>query len=76
MKVKTSITLSEDVVEAVDDLAGLSGNRSEVIETALRSYLAQVRREEQNSRDLEVINRRHARLNREAEDVLAFQGES
>ena len=76
MKVKTSITLSEDVVEAVDDLAGPSGNRSEVIETALRSYLAQVRREEQNSRDLEIINRRHARLNREAEDVLAFQGES
>ncbi len=75
MKVKTSITLSEDVVEAVDDLAGPSGNRSEVIETALRGYLAQVRREEQNSRDLEIINRRHARLNREAEDVLAFQGQ-
>ncbi len=76
MKVKTSITLSEDVVEAVDDLAGSSGNRSEVIETALRRYLAQIKRDEQNSRDLEIINRRHARLNREAEDVLAFQGEA
>lgn len=76
MKVKTSITLSEDVVEAVDDLAGSSGNRSEVIETALRRYLAQIRRDGQNSRDLEIINRRHARLNREAEDVGAFQGEA
>lgn len=76
MKVKTSITLSEDVVEAVDDLAGSSGNRSEVIETALRRYLAQIKRDGQNSRDLEIINRRHARLNREAEDVLAFQGET
>jgi metal-responsive CopG/Arc/MetJ family transcriptional regulator len=75
MKVKTSITLSEDVVEAVDELAGESGNRSEVIETALRSYLARLNRDEQNSRDLEIINRRHVRLNREAEDVLAFQGE-
>jgi metal-responsive CopG/Arc/MetJ family transcriptional regulator len=75
MKVKTSITLSEDVVAAVDQLAGESANRSEFIETALRSYIAQKRRDEQNYRDLEIINRRHARLNREAEDVLAFQGE-
>ncbi len=75
MKVKTSITLSEDVIEAVDELAGEVSNRSEFIETALRSYIAQVKRDEQNSRDLEIINRRHARLNREAEDVLAFQGE-
>ena len=75
MKVKTSITLSEDIVAAVDQLAGESGNRSEVIETALRSYLAQQKRDEQNRRDLEIINRRHVRLNKEAEDVLAFQGE-
>jgi metal-responsive CopG/Arc/MetJ family transcriptional regulator len=75
MKVKTSITLSEDVVEAVDDLAGEAGNRSEVIETALRSYLAQMKRDDQNRRDLSIINRRAARLNREAEDVLTFQGE-
>ncbi len=75
MKVKTSITLSEDVVEAVDELAGKSGNRSEFIENALRHYIARRKRDEENSRDLEIINRRHARLNREAEDVLAFQGE-
>ena len=75
MKVKTSITLSEDVVAALDGLAGESGNRSEVIETALRSYLAQKRRDDQNRRDLEIINRRAGRLNREAADVLAFQGE-
>lgn len=75
MKVKTSITLSEDVVEAIDGLAGESRNRSEVIETALRSYLARLTRDEQNSRDMQIINRRHVCLNREAEDVLAFQGE-
>jgi metal-responsive CopG/Arc/MetJ family transcriptional regulator len=75
MKVKTSITLSEEVVAAVDRLAGASHNRSGVIETALRRYLAQVERDEQDRRDLEIINRRASRLNREAEDVLAFQGE-
>ena len=75
MKVKTSITLSKDVVDAVDELAEESGNRSEFIEAALRSYIAQKKRGEENRRDLEIINRRHARLNREAEDVLTFQGD-
>ncbi len=32
-------------------------------------------RDKQAARDLEIINRRHAQLNREAEDVLAFQDE-
>jgi metal-responsive CopG/Arc/MetJ family transcriptional regulator len=75
MKVKMSTTLSREVVEAVDELAEEPGNRSEFIEAALRSYIAQKKRGEQNRRDLEIINRRHARLNREAEDVLAFQGD-
>jgi metal-responsive CopG/Arc/MetJ family transcriptional regulator len=75
MKVKTSITLSKDVVEAVDELVEESGNRSEFIEAVLRSYIAQKKRDEQNRRDLEIINRRHARSNRQTEDVLAFQGD-
>lgn len=75
MKVETTITLSEEIVEAVDNIAGAPGSRSEVIETALRGYLTQTKRDEQNWRDLEIINRRAAWLNREAEDVLAFQGE-
>jgi metal-responsive CopG/Arc/MetJ family transcriptional regulator len=75
MKVKTSITLSADLVETIDQLAGEGGNRSEYIEAALRTHIARERRDESNRRDLEIINRRHARLNREAEDVLSFQGE-
>jgi len=75
MKVKTSITLSEDIVETVDRLAGESRNRSEFIELALRDYIARRVRDEQNARDLAIINRRHKRLNKEAGDVLLFQGE-
>lgn len=75
MKVKTSITLSEDVVEAVDRLAGELRSRSEFIEFALRNYIARQERHERNERDLAIINRRHTRLNKEAEDVLTFQGE-
>jgi metal-responsive CopG/Arc/MetJ family transcriptional regulator len=75
MKVKTSVTLSSDVVAAVDNLCAASG-RSEFIERALRSYLAQQKRLDRDRRDLKLINRHAARLNREAEDVLALQGET
>lgn len=74
MKVKTSVTLSEDVIEAIDELAGESHSRSEFIENAPRSFIARHKRNELNHRDVEIINRRHVRFNREAQDVLAFQG--
>ncbi len=75
MKVKTSITLSEDLVEAIDKQTGNYKNRSDFIEAALRAYLRQLAREAQNARDLEIINRHAERLNREALDVLAYQVE-
>jgi len=73
VKTKTSITLSEDVVKAMDRLSGQYKNRSEFIELALRAYLAQMVRKERNARDLEIINQRADRLNEEALDVLAYQ---
>ncbi len=75
MKMKTSITLSEDVLKAIDKLTGKSKNRSEFIETAVRAYIAQRIRRERNARDLEIINQHADRLNEEALDVLAYQGE-
>ena len=72
MKVKTSITLSRDVVEAIDARAGGGQNRSKFIEAAIRAFLHQIRREERNSRDLDILNRRAKRLNREAADVLGI----
>jgi metal-responsive CopG/Arc/MetJ family transcriptional regulator len=73
MKIKTSITLSEDLLEAIDKYATQFRNRSDFIEAAVRIYLAQMKREEQNARDLAIINRKADSLNREAADVLAYQ---
>ena len=73
MKRKTSITLSEDVLEAIDKRSGDAKNRSDFIETAIRSYIAKLIRDEQNQKDLDIINRHADRLNIEAADVLAFQ---
>ena len=75
MKVKTSITLSEDLLKAVDTMAGKPGQRSEFIERALRGYIAEVERAQRSIRERECINRRAVRLNSEAEDVLGYQSD-
>ena len=72
MKVKTSITLSEDVLRAIDARAAAK-NRSEFIESALWAFLARIIRDERNARDFRLINDHADALNREALDVLDFQ---
>lgn len=73
MKIKTSITLSEDLLEAIDQRAERYKNRSEFIEIALWAFIAQMMRDEQNARDIQIINQRADYLNKEALDVLAYQ---
>ncbi len=73
MKVKTSITLSRALLEAIDARTGRGRSRSEFIEAAVQAFLDKSMREERGARDLEILNRRATRLNREAVDVLAYQ---
>ena len=73
MKVKTSITLSDDLLKAVDGLAGARGNRSAVIENVLRRFFQRRAPAAVNRRELERLNRASDRLNREAADVLSYQ---
>jgi len=65
--------LSEDVLEAIAKWSGDEKNSSDFIETAIRSYIAKLIRDEQNKKDLAINNRHADRLNIEAADVLAFQ---
>ena len=73
MKVKISITLSEDVLTAIDANLEDYRSRSEFLEEAARDLLARRARAEAEARDLEILNRRAKALNAEAEDVLAYQ---
>lgn len=73
MKVKTSITLSKDLLKDVDHFAQEYKNRSEFIETALRKFVAELIRQKQDARDLKIINEHAEALNEEAEDVLSYQ---
>lgn len=75
MKVKTTITLSGEILEAVDELATKGGGRSQVIELALREFLARRKRQARDTRDLALLNAAADELNGEMADVLEYQVE-
>jgi metal-responsive CopG/Arc/MetJ family transcriptional regulator len=73
MKEKTSITLSREVLKAVERVAGPKQSRSAFIETVLRRHLLEQARTQRDKHELEILNRKADRLNREAEDGLELQ---
>jgi metal-responsive CopG/Arc/MetJ family transcriptional regulator len=73
MKVKVSITLSEELLGAIDRCHRGFNSRSEFLEAAARSYLARPARERAKRSDLGIINRHADSLNAEAADVLTYQ---
>ncbi len=73
MKVRASITLAEELLEAVDKCAGQrKETRSDFIEAALWAFIKQPTRKKRNTRDLEIINQQADVLNQEALDVLEY----
>jgi metal-responsive CopG/Arc/MetJ family transcriptional regulator len=75
MKVKASVTISEETLAAVDKLAPRAGGRSRIVELALREFLARRRHAARDARDIELLNRHADELNRETADVLEYQAE-
>jgi metal-responsive CopG/Arc/MetJ family transcriptional regulator len=74
MKIKTSITLSQDLLREVDArVEAQQRSRSEFIEEALRAFLAHADRKALQLREAALL-RKHARaLNAEMAEVLEFQ---
>ncbi len=75
MKVKTSITLSMDLLKEIDTMTKEKSNRSAFIEAALRSYLKKKRKEIREKKDFDILNKVSDKLNKEANDVLSWQVE-
>ena len=73
MKEKTSITLSKEVLAAIDRIAGSKQSRSAFIEAVLAQYLRKRARAQIEARDLELINKAADELKAEVEDVLRYQ---
>ena len=70
MRVKTSVTLPEDLLNRLDRE---DKNRSRILERAALAYLARLDREARDRKDIEIIERRAQSLNREAMDTLEYQ---
>ena len=73
MKIKTSVTLERDLLQAIDRLSAGYGSRSGFLEMAARRFLDGIEKDRKEQRDLEILNRNYSRLNQEAEDVLEYQ---
>lgn len=71
MRVKTSITLPEELLAQIDRV---ERNRSAFMERAARAHLARLEKLRREARDAEIINDNADRLNAEAADVLEYQG--
>jgi hypothetical protein len=69
-ELKTSVTLSEDIVRTVDLASRAGESRSQTIERLLRERLAAEARHAADQRELMLINRPADELNAEAADVL------
>jgi len=73
MKVKTSVTLSEEIVEELDRITADGANRSQMVERAVAEFIERQRRRIRETRDLEILNRSAEDLNEEVDDVLSYQ---
>ena len=73
MKIKTSVTTSQELLSVMDEFLDADKNRSLFLEKAAWAYIAKLRRAQRNAQDTEIINQRADELNAEALDALAYQ---
>jgi metal-responsive CopG/Arc/MetJ family transcriptional regulator len=75
MRIKTSVTIDEQVLKAIDKLTTRSRGRSRLIEDAAREFLARRARAAREARDLAILNESATDLNKEMDDVLSYQAD-
>jgi metal-responsive CopG/Arc/MetJ family transcriptional regulator len=73
MKVKTSVTLSQKLLDAIERTVGESSSRSEFLERVAWKALREQWRKERDERDIAIYNANIERLSAEALENLQFQ---
>jgi metal-responsive CopG/Arc/MetJ family transcriptional regulator len=74
MKVKTSITLSKEILREIDArIVAQQRSRSEFIEEAVRAFLTVADREALRAREAALLRKHAAGLNAEMADILEYQ---
>jgi metal-responsive CopG/Arc/MetJ family transcriptional regulator len=75
MRVKTSVTIDEAVLRAIDRATTAKRSRSRILEDAAREFLRRRSRAAREERDRRILDESADALNLEMDDVLTFQGE-
>lgn len=75
MKVETSVTLSPELIAAIDACAGGGRHRSELLEELAWEALRRRERAIRTERDIALINLHADFLNSEAEEFLTLQAD-
>lgn len=70
---KNTITISDELMNDLDQISGLKDNIENLIELLLRKYIEEEKRKRQDLKDLRILNDNSEYLNSEAEDVLTYQ---
>jgi metal-responsive CopG/Arc/MetJ family transcriptional regulator len=73
MKAKVSLTLSVDLLQELDQMAGRGDSRSSFTEKILRNFVAQRPQRRRLAREVAAVNEHAAKLNAEMSDALSFQ---
>ena len=73
MKIKTSLSLSEDLLKDLDRMTDPQDSRSSFIERILRDFVEQRAQRRRLAREVAAINQHAAKLNAEMIDALSFQ---
>lgn len=71
-RVETIVSLPKDLFDKANQMKK-DAEISDVIEIALRDYVAKGDRKELNRRDIEILNANADKLNEEALDTLEYQ---
>lgn len=73
MKLKTSVSLSEECLRDLDEWVGEGANRSALIEAAVVEYIARRRRAARGHEDRRIIAANAKSLERDVLETLEFQ---
>lgn len=73
-RIETTLNLPKDLLDLASKMTG-EGEISDIVEMALRDYVAKERRSQFLQRDVAIINENAELINEQVEETLEFQAE-
>lgn len=78
MKIRASVTIAQESLEALDRYVSNDNSRSSLVQEAIDAWLVERRRKERherNARDVRILSKDSEAFNRDLEDALSYQAD-